>query len=242
MTQLSIVIPAYNEARRIMPTLQHYLEYYAGTATELIVVLNGCRDQTLEIVQAFQARHHEQLRYIEIQEPLGKGGAVKAGLLSAIGRYRGFIDADESTTPEEFQKLVNVLYESHTDGVIASRWMPQSTILNRDSLLRKLASKIFAFIVRHRFHMPFHDTQCGAKVFRADLVTDIVPRMIIQNMTFDVELLYKAFHHGYGIIEVPTVWVDKTSSVMFNSPGQLLRKAFAMYHSLWSIKKYRTYD
>lgn len=242
MTQLSIVIPTYNEAGRITPTLQHYLEYYAGTDTELIVVLNGCRDQTLAIVQAWQARYPAQLRYIHIPEPLGKGGAVKAGLLAATGRNRGFIDADESTTPAEFQKLVTVLYEKHTDGVIASRWMSQSTILNRDSLLRKLASKIFAFIVRHRFHMPFHDTQCGAKVFRADLVTDIVPRLTIQNMTFDVELLYKAFHHGYGIIEVPTIWVDKTSSVMFSSPAQLLGKAFVMYYSLWSIKKYHRYD
>ncbi|MBI2415401.1 MAG: glycosyltransferase family 2 protein [Candidatus Kerfeldbacteria bacterium] len=235
MIELSIVIPAYNEAHRITPTLHDYLEYYRATNSEIIVVLNGCSDGTLAIVKSFAERFPQQLRWINLEQAAGKGGAVQAGLLAAVGNYRGFVDADESTTPPEFQKLVDRLREEGTDAVIASRWIKGAIIRNRDSLWRKLASKLFVFIVHHRFHMPFYDTQCGAKVFTSELVQAIVPQLQITNMTFDVELLYRALQRGYGIIEVPTIWVDKTSSAMFNSPIQLLRKGIRMYFSLFRI-------
>lgn len=236
MSELSIVIPAYNEARRITPMLQDYTQYFCEGDVELIVVLNGCTDATLAIVQAFQRQYPKMVRYLNLNQALGKGGAVKTGLLAATGKYRGFVDADESTAPAEFDRLFQRLLAETVDGVIASRWLP-GAIVHRTSRLRQLASRVFIRIIRWRFHMPFMDTQCGAKIFTDMLVQAVVPTLTVRDMAFDVELLYNASKHGYTLIEVPTVWTDKTSSTLFRSPLDFIRHSLTILYTIFSLKR-----
>ncbi|MFA5995847.1 MAG: dolichyl-phosphate beta-glucosyltransferase [Patescibacteria group bacterium] len=236
MTQLSIVIPAYNEERRIRPMLTDYLAFFQSADVELIVVLNGCTDRTLEIVQEFQKQYPTKLRYLNLEQALGKGGAVKAGLLAATGNWRGFVDADASTAPAELNRLWQLLKPSHYDGVIASRWLPGAQVW-RSSWLRKFASWLFVWLVRRRFHMPFFDTQCGAKIFTTTLVEAIMPNLSVINMAFDVELLYNATKQGYRFLEVPTVWVDKTSSTLFRSPFGFIKNSYQIFKTILTIKR-----
>lgn len=228
---LSIVIPAYNEAERIDRTLHAYATVFPDA--ELIVVLNGCRDNTQAVVEAFQKRGVGQVRLRDIPEAVGKGRAVREGFRMSRGRLVGFVDADAATSPKEFRRLV-----ASIDGAaaaIASRWLPGAVVRNR-TWLRTLASRTFQLAVRMLFGLPFRDTQCGAKVFRRDVIDAILPRLRIDNMAFDVELLYLTASASFRILEVPTVWEDQSRSAILGSPLKLARNAVRMLTSLVSLR------
>lgn len=227
--RLSIVLPAHNEEHRIAPTLRAYAEHFQGAA-ELIVVVNGSTDQTAEVVDRIRSAFPEAIRSIVVVEAIGKGGAIQRGWREARGSVLGFVDADGATTPLEFDRLVGRL-DGH-DGVIASRWMRGATVYHRTSLLRKLASQGFIAVTHLLFRLPYHDTQCGAKLFRRSVVTRLLPHMRNRDMTFDVELLVLARRLGYDVIEVPTVWTDQSSSVLLGTPWRLMRTSFSMLKSL----------
>lgn len=228
MIKLSIVIPAYNEEKRIAATLDEYLKFFTKD-TEIIVVLNGCKDQTAQVVAAYK----EKIRLIDIKEAIGKGGAVQVGFKASNGEVIGFVDADGSTSPQEYQRLIDNL--GNNDGVIASRWLKGAVMKNR-TLLRKTASKIFIWMVKIIFHMPFSDTQCGAKIFKKEKIAPLLPRLQEKGMAFDVELLYLAYTQGLKIKEVPTVWIDKPGSEILGSPWRVISKGLIMFKTLFKIK------
>ncbi|MFA6098559.1 MAG: dolichyl-phosphate beta-glucosyltransferase [Patescibacteria group bacterium] len=230
---LSIIIPAFNEEQRISKTLTDYTNYFSGKDTEIIIVLNGCRDNTIGIVSDFKKEYPGLIEYIEEKKAIGKGGAVHLGFSRAEGELIGFVDADGSTEPAEFQKVVDQLGEA--DGVIASRWKKGSQVINR-SFPRKLISFSFLIFVKVFFWMPFTDTQCGAKIFKKQAIKNLLPSLKITNMAFDVELLYLSLKRGFKIVEVPTRWVDKSSSAMLGSFGRVIQMAFKMFFSLMSIR------
>ena len=235
MFTISIVIPAYNEGKRIGATLLDYLTFFQDKNAEIIVVLNGCTDHTQQVVIEYQKKFPETLRMINLKAALGKGGAVYAGFKQAQGKIIGFVDADRATEAVEFQKLISNL--GVADGVIASRWLKGSLVINR-SFLRKISSKVFVLIVKLIFKMPFSDTQCGAKIFRRDALLKILPELKETGMAFDVELLYQAFLRGYKIKEVATVWKDQPGSPMLGSSGRVLVNGIKMIKKLLKIKKY----
>ncbi len=229
--QLSIVIPAYNEAAYIRKKLDQYLAVF-GEAAEFIVVPNGCTDETPHIAAAY-AKQYSNVRVTVIAESVGKARAVREGWRVAQGEWVAFLDADESTSAEEFQRLFAARRDA--DGVIASRWAPGARVENR-SPLRKVASYVFAGIVKLLFWMPYRDTQCGAKIFRQKLVQRILPHTRVDNIAFDVELLLLCRRAGARIVEYPTHWVDRSDSVIIGSFGKLLRSSLSMLWTLFILR------
>ena len=223
----SIIIPAYNEERRIRTTLSTYCtyleEHYAG-AYEILVVLNGCRDKTLEIVRGLSAQF-PTIKIAEYAEPIGKGGAIHKGFSQARGKYIGYVDADCSTRPEEMMKLFALLKENTAfSSVIASRRLRHSQV-SKKKLPRKVMSTTFNLTVNTLFDLQIADTQCGAKVFTREAIETILPHLKISNLVIDVDILTELKRRRLLIMESPTVWADaehstisrpvKTSLVMF---------------------------
>jgi len=238
---LLLLIPAYNEEDRIEPVLSRYASWFEGHyqgAFELVVILNGCRDNTLGVVQKVAA-DHPCIRYLDFPAPIGKGGALIEGLkLAQRGDLIGYVDADGATAPKDFAELVNHIDKA--DCVIASRWLPGSVIHQSQSNKRRLASRVFHFIVQMLFWMDIKDTQCGAKILRRDAVEKIHSSLRIADMAFDINLLYSLKRAGCRVLEVPTEWTDimgskvvlgKTSLTMLLSAVRI-RMIYSPFHAL----------
>jgi glycosyltransferase involved in cell wall biosynthesis len=210
---LLLLIPAYNEERRIGPVLRSYAEFfprhYEGKF-QLVVVLNGCRDNTLGVVQSVAAEF-SVVRWVVHVEPIGKGGALIEGLkLAPMADLIGYVDADGATEPPAFLDLV--LRAKEVDCVIGSRWLQGAVLHQMQSWQRRFLSRSFHAIVQLLFQMNIRDTQCSAKVMRREVVEKIHPSLCIADMAFDINLLYLIKRSGFTVLEVPTVWTDKTGS------------------------------
>jgi len=228
---LTIVMPAYNEEARIGRTLEAYLDHFHHVKfphVDVLVVVNGCSDNTAGVVRRFLARH-PNLRIIEEQRPIGKGGALMRGFSEARGEFVGFVDADNSTAPAAFESLVDALGQG--DVVIGSRWLPGSVVSPRQPLKRRIASRAFNFLVRTLFAVPVHDTQCGGKAFKAEVVRTILPSLGVTRWAFDVDLLFQCRRHGFRIHEAPITWSDST--------GSRLKVAQASWEMLLAITRLR---
>jgi glycosyltransferase involved in cell wall biosynthesis len=210
---LLILIPAYNEERRIEPTLRDYVDFFRKNYTgsfQLVVVLNGCTDNTLSVVQKVAAEF-PVIRALEFKEPIGKGGAIIEGLkLSAHADLIGYVDADGATPPRAFWDLVKKIGDA--DCAIGSRWLPGAVIHQSQQSHRQFASRVFHQIVQFFFRMNIRDTQCGAKVMKARAVEKIHDHLAIADLAFDINLLYSLKHAGFKILEVPTEWTDQAGS------------------------------
>lgn len=230
---LSIVIPAYNEAAFIGAKVESYLAacHTANIDTELIVVPNGCTDATADIARTYAT--DARVRVLEIPEPVGKARAIRAGWRIAKGEWVAFVDADGSTSAQEFLQLFAA--RGDADGVIASRWAPGARVENR-TVLRLMASYVFALAVKLLFWMPYRDTQCGAKIFRASLVQRILPHARVHNIAFDVELLLLCRQARARIVEYPTHWIDRSASVIIGTPSTLLRNSLRMLGTLLHLR------
>jgi glycosyltransferase involved in cell wall biosynthesis len=210
---LLLLIPAYNEERRIEPVLRDYATYFEknyGGKFQLVVVLNGCTDDTIGLVRRV-AVTHPQISALEFPEPIGKGGALIEGLkLAPLADLIGYVDADGSTPPAAFHDLVRRAHEA--DCVIGSRWLPGAILHQAQTNKRQFASRVFHRIVQLLFRMNIRDTQCGAKVLRRQAVERIHSSLRITDMAFDINLLYALKRAGFKILEVPTEWTDKVGS------------------------------
>ncbi len=214
---LSIIIPAHNEEHRIEPTLLTYAQFFREkTKTNLIKdfeilgVLSACRDHTLYVVKTSQKKY-EAIRFLNFIRG-GKGFAILEGFKNVQGSIVGFVDADMATPPEAFYDLVEHL--DGYDGIIASRWLKGAQISTRQTLLRRITSRGFNFLVRSLFLMPYRDTQCGAKLFTKAVVREVVSDVGTTAWAFDVDLIYKIRKKKYRIREWPTTWNDKKESVL----------------------------
>ncbi len=229
---LLLLIPAYNEERRIEPVLRDYGHYfqknYAGKF-QLVIVLNGCRDNTRGVVERV-AQEFPCLSLIEFRDPIGKGGALIEGLkLAPRCDVIGYVDADGATPPQALHDLVRRIGEA--DCVIGSRWLPGAVLHVEQTGKRQFASRVFHFIVGTLFQMGIKDTQCGAKVMKREAVEKIHSRLLIADMAFDINLLYSLKRAGYRILEVPTEWTDKLGSKV-----TLFRTSLTMFLSVIRIR------
>lgn len=229
---LLLLIPAYNEERRIEPTLRDFAQYFQKNYSgrfQLVVVLNGCRDNTLGVVQKVAAEF-PSISALEFAAPIGKGGALIEGLkLAPLGDLIGYVDADGATPPHAFHDLVKHIGEA--DCVIGSRWLPGAVLHVEQSSRRQFASRIFHFIVDALFRMHIKDTQCGAKVMKRQAVEKIHSSLRIADMAFDINLLYALKRAGFRILEVPTEWTDKIGSKV-----TLVRTSLVMFLSVVRIR------
>jgi len=213
--RLLLLIPAYNEERRIEPVLRDYATYfqreYSGPF-ELLVLLNGCRDNTAGVVQRV-AREFPAVKGIEYRDPIGKGGALIEGLrLAPKADLIGYVDADGATPSHALHDLVRHIDSDRADSVIGSRWLKESILHQAQPGQRRFASRVFHLIVQCLFWMNIRDTQCGAKVFRRQAIEDIHNQLCIADMAFDINLLYALKRAGFVVREVPTEWTDKAGS------------------------------
>ncbi len=210
--KLSIVIPAYNEAVRLPPMLKAYAAYFAeayGDDFELIVVPNNCSDETAEVARQVKARF-AQIRILDDPGRVGKGGAVMLGAREACGGLIGFVDADGATPPQAFDDLVR-----HIGGagcIIASRWLKGADVQPKQPIQRRVASRIFNTLVNVLFGLGISDTQCGAKLFRRDVMAFVLENLGVTNWAFDVDMLFQVRRFGESIREVATVWHDQAGS------------------------------
>jgi len=205
-TRFSLVIPAYNEEQRIIPLL----DSISGFDGELIIVCDGV-DKTAEIVGRIAAERPEPvIRCLRFDHRLGKGGGVIAGLMAARYPLVGYFDADGSTGIDEMKRLFTKL--TTVDGAIGSRWIPGSTLRVRQGILRRVESRAFNLLIRLLFGLTFHDTQCGAKVFKKSAIDAVLPMMISRGFEFDVELLWRLKRAGFVVSEVPIEWQNKGDS------------------------------
>jgi glycosyltransferase involved in cell wall biosynthesis len=202
----SIVIPAYNEGARLGATLEKVLAYVhaQGWDAEVIVVNDGSRDNTAEIVRAFAAKN-STLRLIENPGNRGKGYSVRNGMLNARGRIVLFSDADLSSPIEEAPKLFQAL-DAGADVAIGSRWLRAETQTQRQPLHRQLFGRVFNLLLRVTLGLPFKDTQCGFKAFKQSAVRAIFPLQKIERWGFDPEILFLVRKFGFKVQEVSVAW------------------------------------
>ncbi len=210
---LLLLIPAYNEELRIEPVLRDYAQYFSANYAgkfQLIVVLNGCKDDTLGVVNRV-ASEYPSISPLVYDEPIGKGGALIEGLkLAPLADLIGYVDADGATAPAAFHDLVKRMEQA--DCVIGSRWLPGAVLHQSQSGQRQFASRVFHFIVQVLFWMNIKDTQCGAKVMRRSAIEKVHDQLRIADMSFDINLLYALKRSGFRVLEVPTEWTDKAGS------------------------------
>jgi glycosyltransferase involved in cell wall biosynthesis len=206
-------MPAYNEERRMEPVLRDFAAYFSKNYPgkfQIVVVLNGCTDDTLGVVRRVAADFAD-VGYLEFPEPIGKGGALIEGLkLAPRADLIGYVDADGATAPAAFHHLIDLAGKA--DCVIASRWIPGAVLHQAQNTKRQFASRIFHAMVQGLFWMNIKDTQCGAKIMRREAVEAIHPALRIADMAFDINLLFALKRGGFSILETPTEWTDKIGS------------------------------
>ncbi len=222
---VSLIIPAYNEERRIEKTLIKYYSYLSDKFRnfELIVITDGCKDRTPEIVSNF-ARKHPNVIHLNYPKKLGKGGAIIEGFKVANGNIIGFVDADGATPPDYLDEIFKVLEKNGIDGVIASRRVKGAKIIKKQPIIRRVLSLGFNILVRFLFLLPYSDTQCGCKFFRDYAVKKVLPELGLTDWAFDVDLLYRMKKHGFKVVEVPVTWmhVDDSKLDLKRTPIRML--------------------
>jgi len=227
---LSVVIPVYNEERRLGKTLARLGDYFTAQSytSEILVVDDGSSDRTVETAQGIGL--NERLRVIRHEVNRGKGAAVRTGMAAAQGQFALFTDADLSTPVEEVENFWPQ-FKAGYDVVIASRGLPESRIEVHQNKIRETMGRTFNLFVRLLVVPGIHDTQCGFKMFSRRAVEDLFPRCQLDGWAFDVELLALAQSLGYRVAEVPVRWI--------NSPDTRLKALSASTQMLFDLFRLR---
>lgn len=230
MIYLSIIIPAYNEAKRLPKTLKKvrvYLEKQTYTS-KVYVVNDGSTDETVAVVSDL-IKDWPDFQLISYEKNHGKGYAVKTGMLAAKGEWRLMMDADSSTDISEIEKLLKYITESEI--IIGSRYLNSSSIKVKQPWERRVVSRFGNWLTRVLLGLNMVDTQCGFKLFSFKATKDIFPHQTIDHWAFDIEILAIAHKKGYNIKEVPVDW--------YNAEGSQVSKtaAYKTLQELWQIRK-----
>lgn len=235
---LSLVIPAYNEERRLprsLTDIQAFFGKFPGGsesgAIEILAIVEKSRDRTLELARA-AVQGDSRFQIIDNVVHRGKGFAVRSGMLRAQGEIVFFMDADLSTPLSEVLRFLAHFNENpEVDVVIGSRRDPNSEILKRQNLFRQQLGRGFNYFVKLFGVRGIKDTQCGFKAFRAQACHDIFSRATIDGFAFDVEALMLAQEMGYRIDVRPVIWV--------NSPDSKVRVLIDPLKMLWDLVRIR---
>mgnify|MGYP005839984897 CR=1 FL=1 len=229
---ISVVIPAYNEEKRIGGTIERIHFYLSSRELqfEILVVDDGSADSTPALVSEL-ARELENIVLISYRPNRGKGCAVKTGVLASRGRFVLVSDADLSTPIEEADKLLE-LCKGRIDVAFGSRALPDSRVEIEQGLLRRIMGRIFNLLVRTLALPGVRDTQCGFKCFKGEVARDLFSKQVTEGFAFDVELLARAVQQGYRIQEVPIHWLNVASSTV-----RPFRDSLKMLRDLLRVKR-----
>jgi dolichyl-phosphate beta-glucosyltransferase len=231
--KLSVVIPAYNEEKRLPGTLNHVIAYLKAQpySSEIIVVNDGSSDDTERVVLDRDAapvslklmRHPDGANH-------GKGASVKRGILAAEGKFRLFMDADNSTTLNQIDRFWS-LFDHGYDVVIGSRALKDSVIDLRQSKYKEIAGRFGNWLVRKSAVPGIFDTQAGFKMFSGEVAERIFPRLTIDRWGYDIELLVIARSFGYRICEAPITWLNASGSKV------TVGSYFEVLGEIWKIRR-----
>ena len=208
----SIIIPAYNEGDRIGRTLEQVFAFFAEQQlnTEIIVIDDGSRDNTTEVVNEFEAQH-PNLRVLHNPGNRGKGYSVRNGMLNARGDVLLFTDADLSSPIEEAPKLFEALANG-AEVAFGSRWVETELQVQPQPILRQIAGRVYNILLRVILGLHYKDTQCGFKAFNRRAAEVVFTRQHIERWGFDPELLFIARKFGLRLVEVPVKWAHDDRS------------------------------
>ncbi len=230
---LSIIIPAHNEQNRLPRTLEQVFAFLGEQSypSEVLVVENGSTDRTYELARNYAAQN-KLLRVIR-EEQRGKGLAVRRGMLEARGEYRLMCDADLSMPVEEAGKFLPPALPQF-DIAIASREAP-GAVRYDEPFYRHLGGRLINLAIRLLILPGLQDTQCGFKCFRADVAEDLFRRQTLSGWSFDIEILFIARRHGYGVVEVPIDWYYRSESKVnaFVDAPRMIRDIFRIHANAW---------
>jgi glycosyltransferase involved in cell wall biosynthesis len=234
---LSIVIPAFNEERRLPKAIERIASYLSARPlrAEIVVVDDGSSDATPKVAESHRERF-PALRLISNNTNRGKGFSVRHGVLEARGDIVLFTDADLSTPIEEADKLLEALREKDYDAAIGSRGMDSSLIEVHQSAFREQAGILFNRLVRQIAGLEFSDTQCGFKAFRRDPTRIIFEQQRIERFGFDPEILFLAKRHGLRVAEIPVRW-SHDSATKVNVIGDGVRMFLELGVIRWNAMR-----
>ena len=225
----SIVIPAYNEAARITRALEEVVACIRqrNWSAEVVVVNDGSRDRTAQLVRDFAANAPE-VRLLENPGNCGKGYSVQNGLLHSFGEVVMFTDADLSAPIEEAEDLFAAI-AGGADIAIGSRWLERARQTIRQPLYRQFFGRCFNAVTRMIMGLPFADTQCGFKAFTRTAAQTIFQLQTIERWGFDPEILFIALKRGYKIVEVPVSWAhDERTRISYLKDGMRMLQDIAI--------------
>lgn len=227
--QYSIVIPAYNESRRLPATLRSVVDCIRANKwrAEVIVVNDGSTDSTPDVVREF-ARQAPEVRLIDNPGNHGKGYSVRNGMLQALGDVVMFTDSDLSAPIEEAERLFHAI-DMGADIAIGSRWLEKSRQTQRQPLYRQFFGRCFNAVTRAVMGLHFADTQCGFKAFTRAAAQTVFQLQTIERWGFDPEILYIALKRGYNVVEVPVSWAhDERSRISYLKDGTKMLEELAL--------------
>ena len=213
---LSVIIPAYNEEKRIIDTLDSIKKYLSANknkwnSSEVIVVSDGCSDKTDDVVRNF-AEDFPEIKLVSYSENHGKGYAVKQGVLASTGDIVLFADADGATPITELDHCADHIMNDEADVVIASRRLEDANVVKKQPWFRKILGDVFSLVVRILLGIKFLDTQCGFKLFKGDIAREIFNESKRDDFAFDIEIIHLALTKGYRVKEEGVVWIDGDGS------------------------------
>lgn len=227
MTELTIILPCFDEGERLPGALQRYLAHFpAGEGgVELLVVDDGSGDETAAVAEAAAARDR-RVRVLRRSPNRGKGFAVRTGMLAGRGRRLVFTDADGSYGPEQVERVARALDGAAVAigrrGGLEAGW----------PLLRRLASRVFNLALRQLLGLPFRDTQCGLKAFRRDAARELFGRARVDGFAFDAETLFLARRLDLTVVEV-----EVSPEVREGSKVRLAVDALRMLRDMWRVRR-----
>jgi dolichyl-phosphate beta-glucosyltransferase len=232
--KLSVVIPAYNEADRIVMTLDESIAYLGRQdgKSEILVVSDGSTDHTGRVVAGYRTPANVTLDWLEYFPNRGKGYAVRYGMRRATGEVVMFMDADYSV-PMSYAAMGMALIEKGCDIAIASRAVTGAQVTQHQNPLRELSARAYTLVQNTFLGLRHPDTQCGFKLFTRAAARDLFARQKLSSVIFDPEILYLAKKRGYRVADFPVAWEHREDSrIQYDS----LKKSLFVFQELFRIR------
>ena len=229
--QVSVIIPVYNEGKKVLRDITEACRFFRDRSAdlELIVVDDGSRDDTLQVLEEARMKNYPDLLILSYPENRGKGHAIRKGILQASGEIVLFIDSGYCIPFEEVYHGVDLVHAGEADIAHGSRFLPDSHITRKKGPLRRMLSALFRKFISWYMQLSgdLTDTQCGLKIYRRDAARDLYRKSHTDGFMIDIEIIRMARQQGYRIMEFPVTWTSDPDSRL-----RILPTFFRMFREL----------